>query len=62
MTQDVVINQALPNTVRPSGPTQNIIETIDIAKLPLYSRKLSVTARLVSYSYKKLLFCFLGFI
>lgn len=49
VTQDVVINQALPNTVRPSGPTQNTIETIDIAKLPLYSRKLSVTARLFEH-------------
>lgn len=49
-TQDVIVYQSLPGTVKQSGPTQNIIETIDIAKLPiLYCRKLSVTGRLLDH-------------
>jgi len=45
VTQDVIVYQSLPSTVTVMGPTQNSIETIDIAKLPVYTRKLSFTAR-----------------
>lgn len=49
VTQDVIVYPCLPSTVSVTGPTQNYIKTIDIANIPIITRKLTLTARLFDH-------------